>query len=62
MLPKEMLVDKPKTGETDPALWIALEYLHDGWEPSGEVGQEVYGAGIAFGLSPDSITGSPMKN
>jgi hypothetical protein len=52
MLPKEMLVEKPKTGELDPNLWIALEDMHDGWEKCGEVGQEVYGAGNAFGILP----------
>ncbi len=52
MLPKEMLADKVKTGEVDPNLWIALEDIHDGWEPSGSVGQEVYGAGLAFGIIP----------
>lgn len=52
ILPKEMLEEKPKIGELDPELWIALEDLHDGWEKSGAVGQEVYGAGNAFGISP----------
>ncbi len=52
MLPKEMLQEKPKIGEVDPNLWIALEDLHDGWENSGQVGQEVYGAGNAFGILP----------
>jgi hypothetical protein len=52
MLPKDMLAEKVKTGEVDPNLWIALEDLHDGWEKSGEVGQEVYGAGNAFGILP----------
>ncbi|UOE47920.1 hypothetical protein MTO98_26265 [Mucilaginibacter sp. SMC90] len=52
MLPKEMLSEEVKTGEVDPDLWIALEDLHDGWERSGEVGQEVYGAGNAFGILP----------
>lgn len=52
MLPKEMLSDEVKTGEVDAKLWIALEDLHDGWEKSGEVGQEVYGAGNAFGILP----------
>ncbi|UEG51695.1 hypothetical protein LLH06_12015 [Mucilaginibacter daejeonensis] len=52
MLPKEMLADEVKTGEVDPNLWIALEDIHDGWEPSGSVGQEVYGAGLAFGIIP----------
>jgi hypothetical protein len=52
MLPKEMLSEEVKTGEVDPNLWIALEDMHDGWEKSGEVGQEVYGAGNAFGILP----------
>jgi hypothetical protein len=52
MLPKDMLEEKPKTGEVDPNLWIALEDLQDGWLKSGTVGQEVYGAGNAFGILP----------
>lgn len=52
MLPTDMLQEKPKTGELDPNLWIALEDMHDGWEKCGEVGQEVYGAGNAFGILP----------
>jgi hypothetical protein len=51
-LPKEMLSDDVKMGQVDPNLWIALEDIHDGWEKSGEVGQEVYGAGVAFGIVP----------
>jgi len=52
MLPEDMLQEKPKIGEVDRDLWIALEDLHDGWEQSGQVGQEVYGAGNAFGILP----------
>lgn len=52
LLPKEMLADEVKNGEIDPNAWIALEDLKDGWEKSGEVGQEVYGAGVAFGIVP----------
>jgi hypothetical protein len=52
MLPKEMLSEDVKTGEVDPNVWVALEDLHDGWEKSGKVGQEVYGAGLAFGVVP----------
>jgi len=53
-LPNEVLAEKGdvKTGEIDPSLWIALEDLQDGWNRSGQVGQEVYGAGIAFGVVP----------
>ena len=52
MLPPDMLEEKPKMGETDAKLWIALEDLQDGWCKSGTVGQEVYGAGNAFGIIP----------
>ncbi|WP_285008496.1 hypothetical protein [Pedobacter faecalis] len=52
MLPKELLSEEVKTGEIDPNLWVALEDLQDGWNKSGTVGQEVYGAGIAFGVLP----------
>jgi len=51
-LPKEILAEKPKTGEIDPKLWIPLEDMYDGWTKPGEVGQEVYGAGLAFGIVP----------
>jgi hypothetical protein len=53
-LPGEVLADNKdvKTGEIDPTLWISLEDLQDGWNKSGQVGQEVYGAGIAFGIVP----------
>ena len=52
MLPKEMLEESPKMGEIATDLWIALEDLQDGWLKSGTVGQEVYGAGNAFGILP----------
>jgi len=52
MLPVHMLEEKPKIGQIDPKLWIALEDLQDGWLKSGTVGQEVYGAGNAFGILP----------
>lgn len=61
VLPKEMLSEEVKTGEVDPSLWIALEDLHDGWEKSGEVGQEVYGAGNAFGILPRHYIRIPGK-
>jgi hypothetical protein len=49
-LPKEMLSEKQESGELDHALWIPLEDLQDGWEKSGKVGQEVYGAGFACSI------------
>jgi len=44
------MTEKPKTGELDPKLWIPIEDVYDGWEKAGQVGQEVYGAGMPFGL------------
>ncbi|WP_256005472.1 hypothetical protein [Pedobacter deserti] len=52
MLPEDLLSEEVNTGEIDPNLWVALEDLQDGWNKSGTVGQEVYGAGIAFGVLP----------
>lgn len=51
-LPKEMLTEEPKTGELDPKLWIPVEDMYEGWEKAGQVGQEVYGAGLPFGIVP----------
>ena len=51
-LPEEIISKEPRTGEIDMKLWIPLEDIHDGWEQAGQVGQEVYGAGLPFGLVP----------
>ena len=52
LLPKEMLSQETKTGEIQPDLWVPLEDLYNGWEQSGQVGQEVYGSGMPFGIVP----------
>jgi hypothetical protein len=52
MLPASMISDEVKTGEIQKDLWIPLEDIRDGWEKSGSVGQEVYGAGLAMGIVP----------
>ncbi|GAB2984761.1 hypothetical protein GCM10027049_23560 [Mucilaginibacter puniceus] len=62
MLPKDMLAEKPKIGELDANLWIALEDMQDGWEKCGQVGQEVYGAGNAFGILPRHYRQIPDEN
>ncbi|MDQ1166540.1 hypothetical protein [Flavobacterium sp. SORGH_AS_0622] len=49
-LPPEMVSDEAKTGEIGKTFWIPLEDLYNGWEKSGQVGQEVYGAGVGFGV------------
>jgi hypothetical protein len=51
-LPAEVMTEQPKTGELDPKLWIPLEDIYDGWEKAGQVGQEVYGAGMPFAIVP----------
>jgi hypothetical protein len=51
-LPKEVMSEQPKTGELDPKLWIPVEDIYDGWEQAGQVGQEVYGAGLPFAIIP----------
>jgi len=62
MLPKEMISAEVKTGEVDPNLWIALEDIQDGNIQSGTVGQEVYGAGNAFGILPRHFIRIPKEN
>jgi len=51
-LPVEVLSEKSRTGEIDPKLWIPVEDIYDGWELAGQVGQEVYGASLPFGVIP----------
>lgn len=50
MIDKSMIAEKTKTGEIETDTWIPLEDLQDGWETSGTVGQEVYGAGLPFAI------------
>ena len=52
LLPEDILSKEVKTGEVDPKLWIPIEDLQDGWKSHGQVGQEVYGAGVGFGVVP----------
>ncbi|HWV68316.1 MAG TPA: hypothetical protein VN105_20800, partial [Chitinophaga sp.] len=52
MLPENTISKNTKTGEVAGKLWIPIEDLQDGWSESGTVGQEVYGAGLAFAVVP----------
>jgi hypothetical protein len=52
VLPEEVISQEPRTGEINRKLWIPLEDIHDGREQAGQVGQEIYGAGLPFGLIP----------
>lgn len=47
-IPQDVLTRAPKTGHVEPDAWIPVEDVGDGFEEAGTVGQEVYGAGIAF--------------
>ncbi|AEV85159.1 hypothetical protein ACWT_4137 [Actinoplanes sp. SE50] len=51
-LPDDVISDEQESGSLDARLWIPLEDLRDGWERPGQVGQEVYGAGVPFALVP----------
>ncbi|HEV7178925.1 MAG TPA: hypothetical protein VGN11_03580, partial [Candidatus Baltobacteraceae bacterium] len=42
------LSNKPRNGHLDCALAVPVEDLQDGWELSGQVGQEIYGSGVAL--------------
>jgi len=61
-LPKEVMTEEPKTGELDLKLWIPVEDVYDGWEMAGQVGQEVYGAGLPFGIIPRHYWSVPDEN
>jgi hypothetical protein len=52
LLPEEMISQEPRTGEIEKKLWMPLEDIHDGWEQAGQVGQEMNGSGLPFGLVP----------
>jgi hypothetical protein len=47
-IPQDTLSTAPKTGHIEPDIWIPVEDVGDGFDEAGTVGQEVYGAGIAF--------------
>jgi hypothetical protein len=47
-LPADVIAEKARNGRVERALAVPIEDLHDGWETSGQVGQEVYGAGLAL--------------
>lgn len=46
-LPEEIIAENPKNGYIDRYLAIPLEDIYQGWDKPGQVGQEVYGAGVA---------------
>ena len=50
LLAEDILANSCKTGFVNPAVWIPIEDMGDGWEAVAQVGQEVYGAGLFFNL------------
>ena len=47
-LPADAIAEKSRNGRIERALSVPLEDLQDGFEASGQVGQELYGAGMPF--------------
>ncbi|MCE5200710.1 MAG: hypothetical protein ABFD54_01590 [Armatimonadota bacterium] len=50
-LPEEIIAENPRNGHINRDLAIPLEDIYQGWEKPGQVGQEVYGAGTAPGIT-----------
>lgn len=52
MLPSGSVAERPRiarhVGRTAPELYIPLEDMRDGWRQSGDIAQELYGAGMAL--------------
>jgi hypothetical protein len=49
-LPSEVVSDTSRTGSIDRGRWLPLEDLYEGDRQAGQVGQQIYGAGSAFGM------------
>ncbi len=49
-LPPDAISEKSRTGVIDRKRWLPLEDLYDGDQQAGQVGQQIYGAGSAFGM------------
>jgi hypothetical protein len=60
-LAPQALAKAPKTGRLLRDLWIPVEDVGDGWDQAGAVGQEVYGAGIAFSTVARSYVRVPER-
>ncbi|HJQ95864.1 MAG TPA: hypothetical protein VJ935_09190 [Acidimicrobiia bacterium] len=50
-LPGEIISEQPRTGSINRQLWLPLEDLYESdQKKAGQVGQQIYGAGSAFGI------------
>ena len=47
-MPSDAVSGKSRNGRIERALSVPLEDMRDGYEESGQVGQELYGAGMPF--------------
>jgi hypothetical protein len=61
-LPIDGVAEKSRNGKVERALSIPLEDLQDGSKPSGEVGQELYGSGLAFVYATRHYVPVPAAN
>ena len=50
-LPVDVVSEDPRNGRIERGLSVPLEDLQDGFATSGQVGQEIYGAGLPFVLA-----------
>jgi hypothetical protein len=55
-LPVDAIAEKTRNGRIERSLSVPLEDLQDGRESSGQVGQEVYGAGLPFVMTSRHYT------
>ncbi len=59
-LPPDAVADG-QWGVNDPSLYIPLEDLKDGFRQSGQVGQELYGAGAPITFAAGYVSGAPER-
>lgn len=59
-VPTAMISMEPREGVTQRNLSIPVEDIRSGWQQSGQVGQEVYGAAVAFVLSSYAYVSFPQ--
>lgn len=60
-LPSQILAE-PRNGKINRDLAIPLEDIYQGWEKPGQVGQEVYGGGLAAGMVTRCYHRVPAKS
>ena len=61
-LPADAVAASSRNGRIEASLSVPLEDLRDGWETSGQVGQELYGAGLSFVMTSRHYRRIPERN